>query len=174
MIWGRSSSDLRGSWVLLLGSWSWSGCWTLLLQLRSGDVDLVLDAAVSPALLHSLAQRADQVLPDPEGSIEPVLGHGLTQSLQDVVPVSIAGPLTLSQDDQTLGRLRGRTGGWWGGTRGGVNCLGGAGGCGLVLQSPLSVTQRLETDTFGLLVRVDLETRDTVSVCVCPTCQSQS
>lgn len=66
-------------------------------------MDLVLDAAVGAALLHALTDGTDEVVSDPEWSVQPVLSHRLTQTLQHVAPVGVAHPLTLRQDDQTLG-----------------------------------------------------------------------
>lgn len=71
-------------------------------------MDLVLDAAAGAALLHSLTDRIDHILLDPERLLQLVPGHPLTQVLQHEAPVGLARPLTLRHDDQTLRRLRGR------------------------------------------------------------------
>lgn len=69
-----------------------------------GDADLVLQAAVGGAALP-LGLGADEVLPDPEGLVQLLTGQALTQLLQHQAPVAVAGPHTLGQDDQALGRL---------------------------------------------------------------------
>ncbi len=118
-IYGDTRSKLLGKFYilaylllfcLLLVSLLWLHwcCWFFPLQFGSGDVDFVLDAAVSVALLHSLTDRIDEIVFDPEGFVQLVLSHHLAQLLQHQAPVGIARPLTLRQDDQTLRWLRER------------------------------------------------------------------
>jgi len=63
--------------------WSLWFLWFLPLQSGSGDVHLVVDAVLGGSLLQGLADGTDQIAFDPEGFVQPVLGHGLAQLLQD-------------------------------------------------------------------------------------------
>lgn len=65
-------------------------------------MDLVLNAAVGATPLGGLSDRTDEVLSDPEGLVQLVTGHPFTQLFQHQVPVIVACPRALSQDDQTL------------------------------------------------------------------------
>lgn len=76
--------------------------WLFWLQFGGGDVDLVLNTAFGSAPLRGLSDRTDEVLSDPEGLVQLVTGHPLTQLLQHQAPVAVTRPHTLGQDDQTL------------------------------------------------------------------------
>lgn len=84
--------------------------WFLRLQQGSGDVDLVLDAAVATTVLHSLTNGTDEIIFDPERFVQSVPRHRLAQILQHQAAVAVVLPLTLRQDDQTLRRFWRRLG----------------------------------------------------------------
>lgn len=68
-------------------------------------MDLVLKAAVGAAPLGGLSHGADEVVSEPEGLVQLVAGHPLTQLLQHQAPLALTRPHTLGQNDQALGRL---------------------------------------------------------------------